>query len=357
METNEELIKNFIEYRKANSWVESTLKNDKYALIRLCKFTNNKPLRKINENDTIAFINSLNKLGTKSENAQKLILFFRWLHKNKRKERPKNMEWFEFPSKDKMIKHSDPDKQKHLITDEEYKKIIQFSMRNPKWSAIYEMLYLSGARPDEIAKMNYEDININEKGEVTITINHSKKIPRQVFLMGNPEQIIRWYNQHPIKEKNTPLFPSDNNKRYMQHMIDGAIRTNFRRMQKQIDIKKTLNPKDFRKIRATIMFNQRSKDGGLIFDDDHIGSYMGWKPSTVSQRRQEYNLNGFEELKNLIRDFIPKSETFDTIKQERDLLQKKQNEIDELKKTQEELKEQMKKFENYVSKLLSEREE
>ena len=49
METNEELIKNFIEYRKANSWVESTSKNDKYALIRLCKFTNNKPLRKINK--------------------------------------------------------------------------------------------------------------------------------------------------------------------------------------------------------------------------------------------------------------------------------------------------------------------
>jgi integrase len=336
MVTNKEILNDYKVFREVNNKAYHTIKEDITAMEQLLKFTNNKPFKDVDEKDTIGFMKTLKSLGTKTIYGQKLILFFRWLHKLEKRERPENMKWFEFPSKDLMIKKSDPDKKKHLITDEEYKKIIQFTSNNPKWSALYETLYISGARPDEVAQMNYEDVEIDEKGQVTITIYESKKIPRRIPLMGNPEQLMRWYNFHPTKDKKAPLFPSESNRRYMLHLVEGAIRRNFNRIKKQVDIKKTLTPKDFRKTRGTILFSSRDP----IFDDTEIGQYMGWKPSTVIQRRQEYDLRGFDDLKEKIKGIIPKAENYDTIKAERDRLEAKhEKEITDQKKQIEALKE------------------
>ena len=100
---NSEIIKQFLEYRTANSKGESTLKSDKMILNLFLKFLNNKPLEEITEKDAERYINSLKSLGNKTNIGSKLILFFRWFQnksikegKNKltKRDRPDIMRWF-----------------------------------------------------------------------------------------------------------------------------------------------------------------------------------------------------------------------------------------------------------------------
>lgn len=65
-------------------------------------------------------------------------------------------------------------------------------------------------------------------------------------------------------------------------------------------IKPNLSIHNFRRTRATIYFNLRTKDGGLIYSDSQIGMLFGWSLSTVSKRREEYDLTIAEELEKQI---------------------------------------------------------
>jgi integrase len=324
-EKNSEIIKEFLEYRKANSKGENTLKSDKMALNLFNKFTNNKPSK-----DTERYINSLKSPGNKTNVGSKLILFFRWFQnksikegKNKltKRERPDVMRWFEYPSAKLRRKNADPDIKKQLITPEEYKKIQQFVGRKPKWSALFETLYLSGGRPNEVNEMNVGDVEIDSEGKVTITLRKSKTIARKVPLPENPKMLIRWLQYHPFKDdEKAPLFISDCPKTYQGRMQTMAINQKLYVIIKYTGIKKTICPKCFRKTRASIMFSARTKDGGIIYDDTEMGQYFGWTPNMVVLRRQQYDLRNFDDLKEKIHGKIVHVETFDTIKQERDTL-------------------------------------
>ena len=68
------------------------------------------------------------------------------------------------------------------------------------------------------------------------------------------------------------------------------------------------------------MFSSRNP----IYDDTEIGQFFGWKPHTVVDRRQQYDLRGFDDLKEKIQGKNKvKLDTFDIVKQERDTIDQK----------------------------------
>jgi integrase len=317
---NSEILERYIKFREANNKSKNTIKGDIYTLSKLLNFTNNKPLKKeIDESDLQGFMKTLNSLGTKSQYGMKLITFYRWLFKITTKhQRPPNMEWFEFPSEDLKTKHRDPDVKKYLITPTEYSKIIQYCKANMKWSALYETLYLSGGRPNEVNEMNIGDV-INEGGKVTVLLNNSKTIPRKVPLPDTPKMLVRWIQNHPFKDNpNAPVFITGSNRTSDKRMFVKNINRHFNVVKRNTGIKSTLTPHCFRKTRASIMFSSRTKDGGIIYDDKEIGQYFGWKNHTVSDRRTQYDLRNFEDLKEKIRD---------TLKEELNSLRKQMKDI------------------------------
>ena len=278
---NSEILERYIKFREANNKSKNTIKGDIYTLSKLLNFTNNKPLKEINESDLQGFIQSLKSLGTKSQYGMKLITFYRWLFKITTKhERPPNMAWFEFPSEELKAKHRDPDIKKHLITSEEYNKIIQYCRAKPKWSALYEVLYLSGGRIGEVNQMNVGDVEM-EGGKVTIIFRHSKTIPRRVPLPENPKMLFRWIQNHPFKDNpDAPLFISGSNRTSNKRMFVKNINRHFNVVKRRTGVKSNLTPHSFRKTRASIMFSARTKDGGIIYDDKEVGLVFGWKPHT-----------------------------------------------------------------------------
>jgi integrase len=327
---NSEILEKYIKFREANNKSKNTIKGDIYTLSKLLNFTNNKPLKEIDESDLQGFIKSLKTLGTKSQYGMKLIIFYRWLFKITTKhQRPPNLQWFEFPSEELKAKHHNPDVKRFLITPTEYSKIIQYCRIDFKWSALYETLYLSGGRPNEVNEMNIGDV-INEGGKVTVLLNTSKTIPRKVPLPDTPKMLVRWIQNHPFKDNpNCPLFITGSNHSSDIRMFVKNINRHFNVVKRNTGIKSTLTPHAFRKTRASIMFSARTKDGGIIYDDKEIAQYFGWKPHTVSQRRQQYDLRNFEDLKEKIHRKVKSVETLETVTAERDTLKE---ELHSLKK-------------------------
>ena len=74
------------------------------------------------------------------------------------------------------------------------------------------------------------------------------------------------------------------------------------------------------------MFNQG-------YDDKEMGLLFGWKPHTVIERRNEYDLRGLEDLKKQV---VQKAEIYKTRKEledeNKDIIENQRKEIEELKK-------------------------
>ena len=304
-----EILERYKQYREANNKSNNTVLNEQTRLIKLVN-DSDKHFKDINEQDTMKYLKQLS-LGSKTQYSTTIINFFKWYLDTK--ERPKCMKWFEYPSKDLLVQKSDPDREKHLITDEEYAKIIQYTKRTPKWSALYETLYLSGGRRDEVNNMKFKDVS-RLVTEGIITLRKSKTIPRTIALNGNPEQLIRWIEQHPTQNPNDPLFPSDARTNSCGQMLSVSINKNFEVLKNKLDIKQALTPHSFRKTRATIMFSSRNP----TYDDSEIAKYFGWKPHTVVERREQYDLRTEKDLQKKVRGAQPKIQDFDTVKAERD---------------------------------------
>lgn len=333
---NKEILNQYKEVRKANGMRDNTIFQDMVTLNGLIEHTKGKNLKDIDAKDTQTYLNHLDNIVTKMTYASKIIKFYKWYFKLKKRERPKNMEWFEYPTAKMLRKQQDPDIKKYLITDEEYNKIVQFLKSDLKWSALFETMYLSGARPNEIMQMNIKDVDIEPDG-VTITITDSKTIPRKIPLPENPKLLIRWYESHPYKNNpDSPLWISNDKKNYHNRMVTISINNKFKSIKKYTGIKKSLTPHCFRKTRATIYFSSRNP----TYDDSEISKIFGWEPLMVAIRRRQYDLRNFDDLKNKIQGKIEPVETYDIVKQERDtLIEKQKKEINILKEQYSKIRE------------------
>jgi integrase len=349
-EENQKSIDEWIEDdREPNKNIsKETLRHDKYCLRKFGDFLGDKDIKTATEKDLKEFFKAIKNFSAYNQVATKIIIFYRWIDKSDKREMPKRMKWFEFEKP----KEKDTAKIKEeLITPKEYDKIInacgidRFGM----WQACYETFYLSGGRLSEVASMKIKDVRLKD-GKCIVYLPESKTKTREVPLTKYPYHLERWFNNHPNKDNSdSPLWISTANNHWREPIKPDSISISFWKLKKKIDIKQNLSIKSFRATRATIMFNKRAKDGGLIYTDKQMALFFGWELANVSIRRKQYDLSGYEDLKNTVFNQNPTpSDDYDIIKQENKILKQKNDEIDQLKekidklKSPEEIDEQVK---------------
>ena len=104
-------------------------------------------------------------------------------------------------------------------------------------------------------------------------------------------------------------------------MTNDAIYFKLQKAIERTGIKSTITPHCFRRTRATIMFTQKSKDGGLIYTDKEIALHFGWSIKSVPLRRAEYDLTNQEDLRKKVFGNGKKAPSYDVIKAEKDKLE------------------------------------
>lgn len=265
--------------------------------------------------------------------ASRIICFYKWLFKLEDNDRPSIMKWYRYSKTSERERQKDPNIKKELIEEEEYSIIIQKVKMDLRMSALYETLYLSGARPNEICNMKIEDV-INDMGKISLMVTDSKSIPREIPLTEKPSLLLRWLENHPYKDKkNAWLFISLDRRFKNRNIKASSVSEKFKKLVKTLDVKQSLILYSFRKTRATIMFNQG-------FDDKEMGLLFGWKPHTVIDRRKEYDLRGLEDLKNKVFKKVEIYKTRDELVEENIKMEDKfEKEIEELKNEMKGLKE------------------
>jgi integrase len=180
---NAKLIDRYLFERESNNKSECTIRNERNTLSKLSDFLK-KDFRDATKKDLQEFIQTIDNINSRDIIGLRLNQFYKWLYneyvaKNPDEELGKGekspvMKWFEYASTDMKEKAKDPDVKKFLITDEEYKQIINFSAdETGMWQALWELYYISGARYREIQQMRIKDVNIDGNG-VEITVIDSK---------------------------------------------------------------------------------------------------------------------------------------------------------------------------------------
>lgn len=339
-EVNKKLINDYLYFyktKKPNS-SKHTLRSIEQSLSRLSVFletkTIHKSLKEANEQNMLNFFNNKYYVTEGSYNiiGINIIPFYRRLYGLDKRSRPNNLNWFETTSERTKRKNNDPHrKEKLFISNEDYKKMMGFYKDiYGQYNAILETYYLSGFRPEELVSMKIQDVKEDKDNVVWVSCPKSKTYPREISLCEYPENLMRYIGNHPEKNnKNAPLWFITRGSKDLKPISIKTISKKFKEMREKLGLKDTFTLKSFRKTRATIFF---SSDNPKINNDSFIAKYLGWSTHTVSSRRQEYNLMDKSDLKKAILNKPIISKSYDTIKKERDKLEKRYiKEIDELK--------------------------
>jgi len=341
---NHETIEKYTDYRRnIKNRAKQTVKAEKSTLRNLAKHLRNKPFKNATTDDLQSFFHPIPNRGSKDIYANHLIQFYRWLLQLKRRERPEIMDWYDYQTKREKDKHRDPNhKENNFITPTDYKKIIQTST-SLQDKALFETYYLSGARLSEVLSMTIKDITDN--GEyVEITVNESKTKPRKIPLEEHPEHLLRWKENHILKDK--PDNPLWINKQYTQLSPTG-VHDKFKSLLKKAQIHKPFKIHSFRKTRAYIMFNNDEKR----YTDKEISLFFGWSLGEMSNRREEYDLSNYDDLLDKVKQTVTRPKTYDQLQHEKDTLEKKYDK--KISKLEEDLQRVMTYLEPHVISPLS----
>jgi len=313
-----------------------TIRNEANTLRKLARLLRKKEFKDATEQDLLSFFE--NKKIVKSDNSRDLygahiIKFYNWLLELKRKKRPDIMEWFEYQTASQRQKKYDPNrKEKRFITRKEYDALQKWTVDQQE-KALWETLYLSGARPSEICSMRIDSLKELEGG-YEITVYDSKTKPRNIPLVEHPEHLLRWIEHHPYQDdKQHALWLSKSTRKMNNPMVADVVNVKLKKAIERAGIKTTITPHCFRKTRATIMFTQKSKDDGLIFTDKEISLHFGWQLASVPLRREEYDLTNQDDLRKKVFGNGSKAPSYDVIKAEKEKLETRYgNRIKDLEK-------------------------
>ena len=325
-DNNQLIIEKYREHRFSLGKSYNTVKTDVNTIKKLGKYLGSKSFKDATEDDLKGFFVNIQNFVLRDHYASRIIYFYRWLLGLDDDERPLVMKWYKYSRPSERERQKDPYLKASLIEPEEYAKIIQSVKMDLRMSALYETLYLSGARPSEVCSMKIKDV-VNDDGKISIIVKNSKSLPREIPLTEKPSLLLRWLENHPYKDdKNAWLFISLNRRVKDGHIHANSLSIKFKRLVRELGLKSTLTLYSFRKTRATIMFNEG-------YDDKEMGLLFGWKPHTVIDRRNEYDLRGLDDLKAKIFRKAEIYKTREELEEEnKRLFEEHQKQIDGLEK-------------------------
>lgn len=170
--TNQQLIKEYIKFRKNNNTSIITSIGEEAKLNKLARYLEPKHFMKdVTEKDIQDFFEKLKEYSVKKRNGRYLgtldiyavmiTLFYRYLFELDKYEKPYIIKWYEYSKKAQLTKISDVDKLKKLITIEEYREIIKIADKidaKGMYSALFETYYLTGGKLSEVLSMRIKNI-------------------------------------------------------------------------------------------------------------------------------------------------------------------------------------------------------
>jgi len=126
----------------------------------------------------------------------------------------------------------------------------------PRDSALLAIIVESGARINEILRMEYQDVKVNDD-YIRITLR-SRKSKRDIPIVWGSKYIMRWLDFHPTKQPDDVLWPRKYHYGYKERDVPrnidyrGAYEI-IKRLKKRAGIKRKINPHIFRHLRATLL--------------------------------------------------------------------------------------------------------
>jgi integrase len=344
--SNNKTILDYQKYRESRV-SENTVRNEYFTLRKLAHFLNKTDFKDATRKQMEDFFSDTDNVSTKSRDlyASNILKFYQWLLQLKRKQRPPCMESYEYRTSAEKDRDKDPNpREKYNIEIEDYKKLLDCSL-NIQEKALWETMYLSGARPSEILSMK-----INSKIELengyAIRIYSSKTKKRDIPLSEPPVHLLSWIRNHPFKDDpEHALWLSMSPAKMFNPMTVDSLLTKFIRAGTRAGIKispadgkTTLRPHSFRKTRATIMF----KEG---YTDTEMAKFFGWKIRSVSSRREQYDLTDQEYLNKKVIGNGIKEKSYETLLVEKEKLETRhKKEIESLKKQINAMNEEIQKI-------------
>jgi site-specific recombinase XerD len=324
---NKKLIQEYTNYRlNVIQKAEITVLNEEQTLRKLAKYLKKINLKDANIKDLQDFFSDKRVVKRKTSSdryATHIIIFDQWLFNLDRRERSKRMKWYRHITKAEIERNKDPNHiSNKFITREEYDQLIN-NLTSIQSKAMWETLYLSGIRNQELLSMKYDSLVECDNGW-EIIIYHSKTKPRKVPLADTPENLILWRQNHPNKNNSDgALWLSESNRAFGKPITrQSAVGQKLTSDCNKAKIEKHITPKHFRSTRATIMFGMKSKDGGLIYSDKNMADHFGWTLRQVPTRREEYDLTPYDDLREKVFTKSGKPEDIRVIRADKERIEK-----------------------------------
>jgi len=205
----------------------------------------------------ICEMNGKYKEGTIWTYKKILKVFHKWI--NGGEEYPACVKWFKFKeSKNNKLPEE-------MLNQEEIKKLIHAS-DNKRNKALISLLWETGCRIGEIGTMQLKHVSFDDFG-CQIVVN-GKTGMRRIRAVNAAPYLMEWINAHPYnKEPNSFLWISTQNK-YGKRIDYATITKLLRKTATQANIKKPINPHNFRHSRATFMSQHLT--------EAQMKEYFGW---------------------------------------------------------------------------------
>lgn len=219
-----------------NKKAEETLKSIKYCINTYSSFIDNKPLEQTTENILLDFIQNLRDKniseGSIALHKAKLRQFFAFCY-----EETDNKKYRKFV---KLLKGQIPGKKispQDILTAEEVKKLINVANIEQD-RAIVSILYESGIRVGELIALKISNVEIKEH-EVIFhipNIEGCKTGSRTVPCLEISGYVQDWLKCHPFPQPDSGFI----------QLKEYAIRNRLRKLAERAQIKKPVNPHNFR---------------------------------------------------------------------------------------------------------------
>ncbi len=163
------------------------------------------------------------------------LRFVKWLNDG---EKPKGFKDIKNISKIEQCRDLSSD---DMITWDEGLLVAQ-QFNNTQHKAMFLTQLDAGFRPGDFYGLNYGDVSVNrDLGVVTFVIkNGSKKADRIVPCQRCVPHILRWLDEHPLKEKNSPLWIIAKNKGFIRYNHDQIVWL-FHHAAEKINFKKPVD--------------------------------------------------------------------------------------------------------------------
>lgn len=314
----------------------NTLRNNNYLLRTLGDFLGEKPFKECSEQEMKRFFETTTYHGDSVETLKVVIRqFYCWLYKTD--DYPMVVKWIHVKTLKEKLREKDIDHlKKKVVSIEEYQKMISHLSNDIQMQAVLETLYWSGCRPGEVLSVNIGGVEITEDC-VIITVRDSKTQKRKVPITPIPELLIRWIDNHPMKNNpDAPLFISFNRDRrvFQKRLALYTLERVFRNTTRDLGLKR-ITPHYFRHTTIT-----RDLANGM--PHTHLTTKCGLTKDSAMLRI--YDHNDFDELvKHVTGKPLKNPEpSIDILQQQKQRLEKELSEKQRLKDRVETLENNMK---------------